>query len=173
MNISYELNKEGNSRTKESDLELSLQEDDYFSEIRKRIQELYEKGKINYSQASKMYEDLDNETTRYVLKNFGIVLTAGIPFAFLPPPIGSFFTSPGRFFWTLREIRKNKKKNVEKIYGLGTAILSAIPWIGPYALLLPLGKENPRLCYLAIEYYARSGVRKTANMSKKFKGFVS
>jgi len=87
----------------------------------------------------------------------------------LDPPIGSFFTSPGRFFWTLREIRRRKKSDREKVYGIDTAILSAIPLVGPYALLLPLGKENPKLCYLAIEYYVRLGLRKTTNISKRFK----
>jgi len=38
MNTSYELDEERNSRTKESDLELSLQGDDSFSEMRKRVQ---------------------------------------------------------------------------------------------------------------------------------------
>ncbi len=163
MDVSYELNE----RNRLGDLESSLQDSLDLLEIKEKIQRLYESKRITYSQAREMHEALAREEIQYVLKNFGIVLTAGIPFAFLPPPIGSFFTSPGRFFWTLNEIRKRKKSDKENVYGIDTALFSAIPWVGPYALLLPLRKENPQLCYLTIKYYIGKGLKRTTEFPKK------
>ncbi len=130
--------------------------------IEATIDRLVEESRLGAGDAERLRAELPEVLARseYVLFNLGVHLSIGALFAFdiIPLPMGTI----SRCVWVAGnraylEVRRDPRR---KIHSIGVLGISAIPWLGYFAYLLPLKRVNEDAAYLFANHltYHRSGV---------------
>lgn len=97
--------------------------------------------------------------SRYILFNLGAHMAIGAIFSFdiIPLPMGTI----SRVLWVVgnriyNEVKRDDEKR--KVHSVGVLVVSAIPWVGYFAYILPLKKVNEDAAYLYANHitYERS-----------------